>query len=48
MDLCIPSRCRGNEELLEVLVSMRSMSYRRKVGDHFFPEILVIVLPLLI
>jgi hypothetical protein len=31
------------EELLNASVSMRSMSYQRKVGDWFFPELLVIL-----
>jgi hypothetical protein len=29
------------EELLDALFSMRSVSYQRKVGDYFFPELLV-------
>jgi hypothetical protein len=29
------------EELLYMSFSMRSMSYQSKVGDYFFPELLV-------
>jgi hypothetical protein len=29
------------EELLDVSFSMRAVSYKRKVGDLFFPELLV-------
>jgi hypothetical protein len=32
---------RGKEELFKVFLSMRSVSYQRKVGDQFSPEILV-------
>jgi hypothetical protein len=28
-------------QLLDALFSIRSMSYQRKVGDYFFPELLV-------
>jgi hypothetical protein len=31
----------GNGKLLEVSFSMRSMSYKWKVGNYFFPEVLV-------
>jgi hypothetical protein len=33
----------GKEELLEASFSMQSMSYQRKVGDQFFPELFVII-----
>jgi hypothetical protein len=29
------------EELLKDLFSVRPMSYRKKIGDKFFPELLV-------
>jgi hypothetical protein len=29
------------EELLDASLTMRSLSYQRKVGDWFFPELLV-------
>jgi hypothetical protein len=32
---------RKREELLDSSFSMQSVSYQRKVGDHFFPELLV-------
>jgi hypothetical protein len=31
----------GYEELLEALFPLQSMSYQRKVGDYFFPELFV-------
>jgi hypothetical protein len=30
------------EELLDASFSIRAVSYQRKVGDYFFPELLVI------
>jgi hypothetical protein len=31
----------ATEELLDVLLSMQSVLYQRKIGDLFFPELLV-------
>jgi hypothetical protein len=32
------------EELLDTSFSMRSVSYQRKLGDQFFPELLVYII----
>jgi hypothetical protein len=32
------------EELLDASFSMRSVSYQRKIGDWFFPELLILII----